>query len=86
MISLRDAIEQYTRSEKSIKEIICQKQLSGWNLKELTNKIKMLIYSIGYRNHICIVNLKKNFPRNSFLFYRLFLFITIKLLLVHHQN
>ena len=44
MISLRDANEQYTRSEKSIKEIICQKQLSGWNLKELTNKIKMLIY------------------------------------------
>ncbi|UJR27841.1 hypothetical protein I4U23_009107 [Adineta vaga] len=52
MISLRDAVEQYTRSEKNIKEIICQKQLVGWNFHELQDRIKVLIYSTGYRNHI----------------------------------
>ena len=55
-ISLRDALEQYTRSEKNIKEIVCQKQLLGWNFQELRDKIKALIYSTGYRNSISVVS------------------------------
>ncbi len=55
-VSLRDAIEQYTRSERNIKEITCQKQLVGWNFQELSDKIKAIIYSTGYRNHIRVVS------------------------------
>ena len=54
-VTLRDAIEQYTRSERNIREIICQKQLVGWNFAELADKIKAIIYSTGYRNHINVV-------------------------------
>ena len=63
IVSLRDAIEQYTHSDKSIKEIICQKQLAGWNFQELQDKIKGIIYSTGYRSHINVV---------SFIRYQLF--------------
>jgi hypothetical protein len=55
-VSLRDALEQYTRSERNIKEILCQKQLVGWNFQELKDKLKALIYSTGYRSHIDIVS------------------------------
>lgn len=55
-VTLRDAIEQYTRSERNIKQIICQKQLVGWNFAELTDKIKAIIYSTGYRSHINVVS------------------------------
>jgi len=55
-VSLRDAIEQYTCSERDIKEIICQKQLVGWNFQELSDKIKAIIYSTGYRSHIRVVS------------------------------
>ncbi len=55
-VSLRDAIEQYTRSDRNIKEITCQKQLVGWNFQDLTDKIKALIYSTGYRNLIQVVS------------------------------
>ncbi|CAF1080071.1 unnamed protein product [Rotaria magnacalcarata] len=54
VVLFRDALEQYTRSDKSIKEITCQKQVVGWNFQELQDKIKALIYSTGYRNHITI--------------------------------
>jgi hypothetical protein len=56
IVSLRDAIEQYTRSDKNIKEIICQKQLVGWNFQELRDAVKTMIYSTGYRNHINVVS------------------------------
>ncbi len=56
MVSLRDAVEQYTRSEKNIKQIICQKQLVGWNFQQLRDQIKAIIYSTGYRNHIDVVS------------------------------
>ena len=56
-VTLRDAVEQYTRSEKNIKEIVCQKQLLGWNFQDLTYKVKALIYSTGYRNHVDVVSL-----------------------------
>ena len=55
-VTLRDAIEQYTRSERNIKEIICQKQLVGWNFAELADRIKTIIYSTGYRSHIDVVS------------------------------
>ena len=53
IISLNDALDQYTRSRKSIKEILCQKQLIGWKFKELKDKIRELISSTGYQNNIC---------------------------------
>ncbi len=56
IVSLRDAIEQYTRSERNIKQITCQKQLFGWNFQELRDKIKSIIYSTGYRSHIDVVS------------------------------
>jgi len=38
-VSLRDALEQYTRSKRKIKEIILKKQLHGWNLQDLRSKL-----------------------------------------------
>ncbi len=55
-VSFRDALEQYTQSERNIKEITCKKQLVGWNFQELQNKIKSIIYSTGYRSHINVVS------------------------------
>jgi hypothetical protein len=55
-VSLRDAIEQYTHSERNIKGITCQKQLVGWNFHELSDKIKALIFSTGYRDYITVVS------------------------------
>ncbi len=55
-VSLRDAIEQYTQSDKNIKQIVCQKQVVGWNFQELTDKIKSIIYSTGYRSHVHVVS------------------------------
>ena len=55
-VSLRDAVEQYTRSTGSIKNLVCKKQLLGWNFQDLTYKIKCLIYSTGYRNQISVVS------------------------------
>ena len=52
----RDALEQYTRSERNIKEIICQKQVVGWNFQELQDKIRAIIYSTGYRSYINVVS------------------------------
>ncbi len=56
VVLFRDVLEQYTRSERNIKEIVCQKQLVGWNFQELQNKIKALIYAAGYRRHINVVS------------------------------
>ncbi len=55
-ISFRDALEEYTLSEKNFKEIQCQKQLIGWNFKELRDKIRELISSTGYGGNIYIVS------------------------------
>lgn len=88
VVSLRDAVEQYTRSEKSIKEIVCQKQLVGWNFGELQMKLRALIYSTGYRNHIKIVS----YIFSDFLILfkswalRRFLSKIIEYQLVHHHN
>lgn len=55
-VTLRDALEQYTRSDKQIKEIICQKQLVGWNFQDLRNRIVALVHSTGYRAHVSVVS------------------------------
>ncbi len=55
-VTFRDALEQYTRSERNIKEIICQKQVVGWNFQELQDKIRAIIYSTGYRSYINVVS------------------------------
>ncbi|CAF2040721.1 unnamed protein product [Rotaria magnacalcarata] len=60
VVSLRHAIEQYTRSEKNLKEIVCQKQFVGWNFQELKNKIKGLISSTGYPHHIGVTFFANN--------------------------
>ena len=56
VVMLRDALEQYTRSDKNIKEIACKKQVVGWDFQELRQKIECIIRSTGYRNHVCIVS------------------------------
>ncbi|CAF1137030.1 unnamed protein product [Adineta steineri] len=53
-VTLRDALEQYTLSNKKIKEIILQKQLHGWNQEELKNKLIALVRSTGYQNNISV--------------------------------
>jgi hypothetical protein len=55
-VSLRDAIEQYTLSDKSLKEITLNKQIHGWNLKDFKRKLNALVRSTGYRNSIDIVS------------------------------
>ena len=56
IVTLRDALEQYTLSNKKIKEIIMKKQLFGWNFIELRNQLITLVRSTGYRNHISVVS------------------------------
>lgn len=55
-VNFRSAIEQYTMSDKRIKEIICRKQLVGWNFIDLINKVRALIYSTGYGGYIDVVS------------------------------
>jgi hypothetical protein len=64
-VTLRDAIEQYTRSNKSIKDIVCKKQLLGWNFAQLSDRIKSIVYSTGYRNHVIVVSKIMNILVNS---------------------
>lgn len=54
-ITFRNALEQYTQSEKSLKEIHCHKQLVGWNYDRLRMKVKRIIRSTGYHGMISIV-------------------------------
>lgn len=58
-ITFRNALEEYTNSEKSFKEIHCRKQLAGWNYHVLRMKLKELIRSTGYNGMISIV--RRNF-------------------------
>jgi hypothetical protein len=60
-ITLRDALEQYTLSNKKIKDIILQKQIYGWNLAELQTKLTELVRSTGYQKNISIVSYKRIF-------------------------
>lgn len=56
IITFRDTLEQYTHSERYFKEIQCEKQIIGWNFKELKQKIKDIIFSTGYGGHISVVS------------------------------
>ncbi len=56
IVSLRDALEQYTRSNRKIKEIILKKQFHGWNLQDLQSKLIELVRSTGYGNSIAVVS------------------------------
>ena len=58
-ITFRDALEEYTHSNKSLKEICCRKQLAGWNYDGLRMKVKEIIRSTGYNGMISIV--RRNF-------------------------
>ena len=51
-------LEQYAESNDRTKQLICDKQLSGWNFQELTEHIKSLIYAAGYRDTIKVVSRK----------------------------
>jgi hypothetical protein len=55
-ISFREALEEYTRSDKNVKEIQCEKQLIGWDFKELQCKIRDLISSSGFQGNLVIVS------------------------------
>ncbi|CAF5036948.1 unnamed protein product, partial [Rotaria sp. Silwood1] len=51
-VTFRDALEQYTLSNKKIKEIVLKKLCHGWNLEELKKKLIALVRSTGYENSI----------------------------------
>lgn len=55
-ITFRDALEQYTRSNKYLKEIRCQKQLIGWDFHLLKSQIERIIRWTGYGGMINIVS------------------------------
>ncbi|CAF1674091.1 unnamed protein product [Adineta ricciae] len=61
VITLRDVLEQYTLSNKKIKEITLRKQLHGWNLEDLKAKLIALVRSTGYRNDIHVAYNKRNY-------------------------
>ncbi|CAF3474790.1 unnamed protein product [Rotaria socialis] len=60
-VTLRDALEQYTLSNKKIKEIVLEKQCHGWNLEELKKKIIALVRSTGYQNGINVAYNRVNY-------------------------
>ena len=55
--SIRMILEQYANSIQRTKQLICDKQVSGWNFEDLTERIKALIQSAGYSETISIVSL-----------------------------
>ncbi len=56
-VTFRDVLEQYTLSNKKIKEIVLKKQLNGWNLNQLQNELYALVRSTGYPNNITVVSI-----------------------------
>ncbi|CAF3714875.1 unnamed protein product [Adineta steineri] len=54
IVTLRDALEQYTLSNKKVKEIIMEKQIYGWHLVELQSELIRLVRSTGYPNPISV--------------------------------
>lgn len=55
--SLRDLLEQYTRTPKAIKQIVFYKKIRGWFCKKrIRHRIKALIRSTGYEGNIEVVN------------------------------
>ena len=56
LVSLRDAIEQYTRLDKSVKEIICNKQLQGWDFEALSGKVRNLVQANGHYQRVSVVS------------------------------
>ncbi|CAF4642525.1 unnamed protein product, partial [Rotaria socialis] len=60
-VTLRDALEQYTLSNKKIKEIVLEKQCHGWDLEELKKKIIALVRSTGYQNGINVAYNRVNY-------------------------
>ena len=60
MLTLRALFEQYTCSKKCFKEIKCEKQLIGWDWREMKKQMKQLIYSSGYEHEISVVSKKQN--------------------------
>ncbi|CAF1084003.1 unnamed protein product, partial [Didymodactylos carnosus] len=53
-ITLRDCLEQYTRSTKKIKQLTLEKQIDGWRLQDVKDNIKVLLRQTGYRHHITV--------------------------------
>ncbi|CAM4842740.1 unnamed protein product [Rotaria magnacalcarata] len=60
-VTFRDALEQYTLSNKKIKEIVLKKQCHGWNLEELKKKLIALVRSTGYQNSINVTYNRVNY-------------------------
>ncbi|CAF0950849.1 unnamed protein product [Adineta steineri] len=61
IVTLRDAIEQYTLSNKKVKEILMKKQIYGWNLIELRSQLIRLVLSTGYPNRVSVTYEKFNY-------------------------
>ena len=51
-VSFRDALEQYTHLDRSIKHITLRKQIYGWDYSALRNSIIGLVRSTGYRESV----------------------------------
>ncbi|CAF1413846.1 unnamed protein product [Rotaria sp. Silwood1] len=60
-VTFRDALEQYTLSNKKIKEIVLKKLCHGWNLEELKKKLIALVRSTGYENSINVTYNRINY-------------------------
>jgi len=55
VVTLRDALKEYTLSTNKFKKIVCKKQLTGWDMKQLKNEIKQTIYRADYQGNIDVV-------------------------------
>lgn len=62
-LSLRAAVEEYTSIENKIKKIVCKKQITGWDLRLLRDRIKQTIRNAGYQRDIAVV---RKFHRRGF--------------------
>jgi len=58
-VDLKTLLERYIQSKDSFKEILCSKQLVGWNFDEIRHRIRRLILSTGYKDEIRIVSQSK---------------------------
>ena len=55
-VSLRDLFEQYTLSDRGIKQIVLHKKICGLFKKDIHNRIMAFVRSTGYEGSIDVVN------------------------------
>lgn len=55
-LSIRTLLENYARSNDCGKELRCDKEILGWNFDRLTENLRRIIHSSGYRGIINVVS------------------------------